>query len=353
MAKTREGGYRITLVSLYFDSDKYSGANKRLISILDELRQKDNIQLTVIVGKYKVSGELKKSMNSVLWLEWNYSGSILSRIIIFIRLFIYRVFHSNIIISDFFPPIPFFKNFYYLVHDIRIGTDLNRNTFKVIRAYLQSYLMRFAKNIITVSNSSKKDIIKALGKKNDIYVIENGLSQIYYSTCVNKEDRDINLLYVADSDIRKNHAYLNILLSKIPVPLVVYLVGVNKTDIDFQVGRHKIVFKKNIPESQLVNIYSRTQVYICPSELEGFNMPVLEALAMGCNVLCSNIRVHRELFGDQENVEFLTGETKVDEELLLESMKRKNDYINIDFVNKFSWKYKAEELIQIVASSNH
>ena len=157
-------------------------------------------------------------------------------------------------------------------------------------------------------------------------------------------------MYVADSDVRKNHRYLKLILSQINQSLLVYLVGVDEADMDFKVGSHRIVFRKKISELELVNLYSRTKVYVCPSKLEGFNMPILEALAMNCNIVCSDILVHRELFGDQFNVGFLTGKCIVDKELVLAFLSRENNYLNSDFISHYRWKNRVDELINLINS---
>jgi glycosyltransferase involved in cell wall biosynthesis len=42
---------------------------------------------------------------------------------------------------------------------------------------------------------------------------------------------------------------------------------------------------RNPSVSQLVNLYQRSQVYVCTSDFEGFGLPALEAMACGCAVI--------------------------------------------------------------------
>jgi glycosyltransferase involved in cell wall biosynthesis len=53
-----------------------------------------------------------------------------------------------------------------------------------------------------------------------------------------------------------------------------------------------------IPRSDLLRLYERARAFIYPSTFEGFGMPVLEAMAAGLPVACSDIPPLREVAGD-------------------------------------------------------
>jgi glycosyltransferase involved in cell wall biosynthesis len=53
-----------------------------------------------------------------------------------------------------------------------------------------------------------------------------------------------------------------------------------------------------LPRAGLMNLYARARAFIYPSTFEGFGMPVLEAMAAGIPVACSDIPPLRELAGD-------------------------------------------------------
>lgn len=53
-----------------------------------------------------------------------------------------------------------------------------------------------------------------------------------------------------------------------------------------------------LPYEQLPRIYSMARLLVFPSLFEGFGMPVLEAMACGCPVLCSNVTSLPEVAGD-------------------------------------------------------
>lgn len=59
-----------------------------------------------------------------------------------------------------------------------------------------------------------------------------------------------------------------------------------------------LVFWGEASDNQLINLYRRALALVFPSRQEGFGLPVLEALALGCPVICAKIPVFVELFAD-------------------------------------------------------
>jgi glycosyltransferase involved in cell wall biosynthesis len=53
-----------------------------------------------------------------------------------------------------------------------------------------------------------------------------------------------------------------------------------------------------IPREDLLQLYARAQAFVYPSTFEGFGMPVLEAIAAGIPVACSDIPPLREVAGE-------------------------------------------------------
>lgn len=53
-----------------------------------------------------------------------------------------------------------------------------------------------------------------------------------------------------------------------------------------------------VSHAELLQMYAKCQAFIYPSTFEGFGMPVLEAMAAGVPVACSNIPPLREVAGD-------------------------------------------------------
>ena len=60
----------------------------------------------------------------------------------------------------------------------------------------------------------------------------------------------------------------------------------------------QVVFTGFIPDSDLRALYSSARVYACPSLYEGFGFTILEAMACGTPVVCSNTSSLPEVAGD-------------------------------------------------------
>ena len=60
----------------------------------------------------------------------------------------------------------------------------------------------------------------------------------------------------------------------------------------------RIQVRSDVRNEELVALYNRAEALVFPSLYEGFGLPVLEAMACGCPVLCSNVTSLPEVAGD-------------------------------------------------------
>jgi glycosyltransferase involved in cell wall biosynthesis len=58
-------------------------------------------------------------------------------------------------------------------------------------------------------------------------------------------------------------------------------------------------FLEGVSESELQWCYRQCQAVVSPSAIEGFGLPIAEALLAGCRVVCSDIPAYREV-GDEQ-----------------------------------------------------
>ncbi|MGC8754886.1 MAG: glycosyltransferase family 4 protein, partial [Thermosulfidibacteraceae bacterium] len=53
------------------------------------------------------------------------------------------------------------------------------------------------------------------------------------------------------------------------------------------------------PDKVIINLYQHAKLFVFPSFFEGFGLPPLEALTIGCPVITSNIPVLKEILGEE------------------------------------------------------
>lgn len=85
--------------------------------------------------------------------------------------------------------------------------------------------------------------------------------------------------------------------------LVVGIPGPETARIHAQIhqsGLHdRVILLSGISEGELQWCYRTCELLLAPSTIEGFGLPVAEALLAGCRVVCSDIDAFRELGGDR------------------------------------------------------
>lgn len=165
-----------------------------------------------------------------------------------------------------------------------------------------------AKKILTVSEFSKKEIVKFLKVHSQkISVVYNAVSDTFLNQKEYAENTNLNkqyILSVFSLDPRKNletliNAYKE---SKIDIPL--YIIGGGNSifgDINIK-SSHGIYFLGRVSDKELISYYRNASLFVYPSLYEGFGLPPLESIMCGCrNILLSDIEVFHEIYGDYVN----------------------------------------------------
>jgi glycosyltransferase involved in cell wall biosynthesis len=241
-----------------------------------------------------------------------------------------------------------------------------------IKWKIQRLSLRGAKRIIADSNSSKNDITRIVGVKNEsidtIYLAPDPAYQpVTDPVTLNGVRRKYSLpkqyiLYVGDVNWNKNvigllRAFVALRkrneFSQIKLVLVGRAFYEDKLPETQQINQcirehdleHMVIRPGNVPLDELACFYSLASVYVQPSYYEGFGLPVLEAMACGCPVVCTNTSSLKEIAGPALQVspkpeDLLTGIMK------MVTMERKVQ-IQRQFVwvKQFTWKRVARETI--------
>ncbi|OUU27722.1 MAG: hypothetical protein CBB97_05665 [Candidatus Endolissoclinum sp. TMED37] len=68
--------------------------------------------------------------------------------------------------------------------------------------------------------------------------------------------------------------------------------------IENNIDLSKIIFLDKADDNNLFNLYKNASALIYPSFYEGFGMPIIEAMSIGCPVISSNTSSLPEVYGD-------------------------------------------------------
>lgn len=221
-----------------------------------------------------------------------------------------------------------------------------------------------AQKIITISESTKKDLIKSVnidpGKISVIYPGLNKFPVVAFILPDGLKSQEY-ILAVGTIEPRKNLAGLfkayAMLSEKLQDKYPLVLVGAVGwgTDNIFQEAekiKDKIKFLGYLPDNVLAKLYKEAKVFVYPSLFEGFGFPIIEAMQFGTPVITSNISSMPEAGGEAA----IYIDPKDPKSIFGALQKVLEGKINIDKMNKlskdqaakFSWEKSAREVLDLL-----
>lgn len=217
-----------------------------------------------------------------------------------------------------------------------------------IRRKIVKHQVCISDKIITDSNYSRNDICRILKKS------ENDVNVIYIATNMKQ---NVNLvsgkdyfLFVGEIEKAKNlneliEAYSMLSADK-KNKYSIKVVGKKGNDYNYICNKIKeqgiennVEFYGYVSEDELNRLYREAYAFIFPSFFEGFGLPVLEAMAQGLPVLCSNSSSIPEVGGDAvltfspnnskelaEAINIIIDNRKLRDEMCRKSIKRAKEF---------------------------
>lgn len=267
----------------------------------------------------------------------------------------------------------FYRGKYVItIHDLIIdhfqtgkASSLPLTAYHLKRLGYKFLIKRAVKNaefIICPSNATKDEIIDHYNCLPDkIKVIYEGFDSLISENSVKESLVSKNyVLYVGNAYPHKN----------LPVLLQAYSILRQKLDIELVcIGRKDFFYEKlereqhagvhflhSIDDSTLFEYYSNARFFVMPSLMEGFGLPILEAMSLSCPILSSNTPALKEIGGDAviyfdptsvndltDKMFLLLNSYKLPEELIDKGRERSRE---------FSWDACVSKTLQIYESCN-
>lgn len=232
---------------------------------------------------------------------------------------------------------------------------------------------RKADHILTVSQNSKKDIMKFLNiKENKITVIYNGVEQekfrrmnkdatlrilrkkkwpedfLLYAGTIDYPGKNAMGVIKAFEKLKKDQTYTGCLV-------LAGMPGTNfeiiKTYIENSTYKNNIILTGYVTDEELIALYSACSVFIFISLYEGFGIPPLEALSCGAKTIVSNTSSLPEVVG---KIGWTVSPTN-EEEVKNTIVKALNYEVTTKYLSqiqqhlrKYDWKELSQQFVSIL-----
>jgi glycosyltransferase involved in cell wall biosynthesis len=198
-----------------------------------------------------------------------------------------------------------------MIHEKIINGSLVANaevTNAEITTKQKEMAIKRADHIICVSESTRKDLLEITNIDSDkVSVIHIGHSFSNAPYINEGKQFDPYILYVG---LRSSYKNFETLLrayaasSKIKNDFKLFCFGIEQ----FSAYELSLIYELGLNEEQVVYmgsqddklhmLYRKAAVFVYPSLYEGFGIPPLEAMSLGCPVACSNVSSIPEVVGD-------------------------------------------------------
>jgi glycosyltransferase involved in cell wall biosynthesis len=243
-----------------------------------------------------------------------------------------------------------------------------------IRFLINKFLVKkYVDRIITISETSKKDICRFLNispeivdvvyiaPKKVIRKLDSGKWEKEIKSKYNLPDKFV--LFDHGVNYNKNVPALIKACSVAKIPLAI--VGKESENIgNLDLNHSELSHLKGVDffdvlklgfvsDEDLNKLFNLAYIYVQPSFYEGFGMPPLEAMTVGCPVICSKTQALVEvcndacLYFDPNNIDELVEKIKV----FSSDIKKRNEYIKKGYeqVKKYSWEKTMKETLDVYA----
>ena len=350
-----------------FWSQKYGGISRYFVNIIKNFHKNKNIDFKIIapfyqnsylnyeIDKKKIFGFfMKKKIPKTLFLFKQFNK-------FFFKYSVHN-FKPNLIHSTYYneninkKKIPLIVTVYDLIHE-KLAKEKGYEIFPKYKSVMM------ADHVICISKKTKEDLIKFYNiSENKISVIylgsDHALSSPNKYESLNKDKPYI--LYVGSREKYKNFQFFlegYSLSERLKMDFNLVLFGGGKLSnkerkiiSDLKID-HKNIIQIDGDDKKLYQLYKSSKMFIFPSIYEGFGLPLVEAMANECPVICAKNKVFEEIAGDA--VEYFdptyleSFKEKVEEVIYSNSRIKELKLLGKAKSENYSWGKCADETLKI------
>lgn len=252
-------------------------------------------------------------------------------------------------------PIVFKKNL-IVIHDMAVKENKNWFDWKFATIYkiLFYFNLKRALKIITVSNFSKKEILKFYPK-----VEQSKIDVIYLASFVDSDEvenqKDDYFIAVNSLNSRKNikvilEAFKLLDLNQFKLKIIggSFENVFNNDVLEYSTN---VTFLNEVSDADLKNELSKAKALINGSFYEGFGLTALEAMSVGTPCILSDIPVYKELYS--ETALFFDPKNPIQLAQKIKDLMDSENYNDLckrsfERSQKFSWKAASQYYVSII-----
>lgn len=359
-----------------FISQKFGGISRYFTELIAGLKDRPNVEIEFSLF-YSKNVHLKESSLPKLYGNClphrNFIGkekiqNLLTNLSLKVQLIKLKNKNFDVFVPTYYNPFflnfigdkPFVLTVYDMIHELfpNYFQD-DQLTFVPVK----KQLIEKATKIIAISESTKRDIIRLYPEveetKIEVVYLSHSIKEGLYKSLDLPEKY---VLFVGNRGTYKNFRFfLETLLPLLKRERNLHLVctgpDFNKKELSWfkKLGVEKQLIHFSATDTELKRLYGNAEVFVFPSEYEGFGIPILEAMASGCPVIASNASSFPEVAGDAA-LYFNLG----DQEGLAEALEKvvfnpeiKNQLKKKGYeqVKKFSWDKTVKGCYEVFKSA--
>ncbi len=161
-----------------------------------------------------------------------------------------------------------------------------------------------SRRLIAVSEATRTDLLHYYHRRAErVVVVPHGVNPEFFT--IDRSKIEPYLLCVSTLHVHKNIERLIRAYASKPRPEKLILAGLRgfrAPEIEALIAElglgERVQIPGWLPRAELMQLYAQARAFVYPSTFEGFGMPVLEAMAAGIPVACSDIPPLREVADD-------------------------------------------------------